>query len=314
MEWHGEKMIPNGLPELIHQVTPNWIRQQSKVIVYSRLPKSIGDERRLRGRTYPNGRWQIIELFPTNILLDYKGPGVTSFNYWLHFLDVLLRQVGQIATEEKLVGRFSYERYNSDFSYRDYIEAWAAVWKNMTKDVIASRDPRVGQPLGWIRGLAGIYIIRNTKMTLNSHGAQYCGKDLRRIQDIRAYKCRGQFTLTNVLSNFANMYLPKLDNKVPRFMRRLRRYAKKTAAKIGIKRSYTDTAGRKHLFFNYGEAMAMTDQLRRYVLENDLIEVAVRESLNYDRLLQDSQYRLINGPKISSPQPTLKMICRYHNQ
>lgn len=34
MECYGEKMLPNGLPELIYQVTPEKIREQLKVIVY----------------------------------------------------------------------------------------------------------------------------------------------------------------------------------------------------------------------------------------------------------------------------------------
>jgi hypothetical protein len=303
MEWYGEKMLPRGLPELLHQVTPHWIARDLKVITCHRDPFDPMSRTPL-GRVGWHDNWWVITLFPTKILGSYRNDslGVPSFIYWLNFLEVALHEVGHIVTADRLVWRDDDRRYEEDNGYRRYIEDRADWWMETTKDTIATRDTRLGQSVGWIGGLPGLYLIRQGKMMMKYRSERSCSPRYHGIQDVRAYRCGGQLTLTNVLYNFAKKYLPISYYKVPRFIARLRRYVKKEAPKIGITRHYIDTAGRKHLFFNNGEAKAMVDHLREHVSKGDLIEVAVKESTRYDRALQETMNRLIGGPEMSIPQ------------
>ncbi len=116
---------------------------------------------------------------------------------------------------------------------------------------IASRNPRLGQPYGWIGGLAGRYILRHAERAKKTE--QIPNNDFsQRIISIRAHRCGGQLTLTDIFSEFLKpFYYPGLEKKV---QTRLRRLTKKEVARLGIIRTFKDSAGREHFFFNYGEA------------------------------------------------------------
>ena len=89
MEFHGEKLLPNGLPELIYQVTPDYLRETIKVIAF---PGKIDKE--TLGVRDSDGTNQVIKLYPATILHFIEKSGVLSFNYWYKFLGTTLHEIG----------------------------------------------------------------------------------------------------------------------------------------------------------------------------------------------------------------------------
>lgn len=270
MEWHGGKMLPRGLPELIYEVTPNWILSNLKVIVHPKKAKR-GSANACVGW---HDNWWRINLYPTGILHSAKMHGsmftLISFRFWKDFLEIMLHEIGHIATWRKSMrtcGR--RQRYWEDWDYHEYVELLADVWCEEVKDKIASRDPRLGQPEGWIGGLAGIYLRRFIdfgKANSNSF-YHFC---LSRMNDYRGYRCGGQLTLTQVLRIFRSNYWDACVSNNSCHTKLLRRHVKRILPKLGITRHYIDSNGRRHFFFNYGESILVINELRRYVLENEL--------------------------------------------
>ena len=298
MEWHGEKMLPRGLPELVYEVTPNWILPNLKVISH---PKKA-ERGSANGCVGWQDNWWRIALYPTGILhsAQMSGPklGVISFWFWQEFLRIMLHEIGHIVTYPKSLKRYD-RRYWQDWNYREHVEWMADVWCEATNDKIATRDPRLGQPEGWIGGLAGIYLRRHIDFgKANSNSS--CYFSLSRITNYRGYRCGGQQTLTHVMSSFVRDYLGLDLYGIPRHARILRRHVKRILPKLGITRHYRDSCGRKHLFFNVGESIAAINELRRYVLENSLMDSILRESMRCDERVKTMSQLLKNGKRRSA--------------
>src|SRR5262245_54882171 len=68
MEWHGDKLLPYGLPNLIYQVTPPRIASHCKFIAHPRLdvPGCEGRAGHVSGRP-------IVHIYPT-VILKYSKP------------------------------------------------------------------------------------------------------------------------------------------------------------------------------------------------------------------------------------------------
>ena len=157
MECYGEKMLPNGIPELIYQVVPYDIIRNLKIIAHNKKK-----ERGVRAQVDCDDC--IINLYPTVIMAGSRREvdiieGVLSFNYWIEFLRVILHEIGHIATSEKIAD-ISTEEYKLRGEKYFYVERLADDWAASKIDKIKKRDNRVGQPKGWIGGLPGVYIIR----------------------------------------------------------------------------------------------------------------------------------------------------------
>jgi hypothetical protein len=295
MEWHGEKMLPRGLPELVYEVAPNWILPNLKVIVHPKKAK--------RGSEYGcvgwHDNWWRIDLYPTVILHGAKinGPkfAVISFWYWQEFLRIMLHEIGHIVTYPKSLKPYD-RRYRQDWNYYEHVEWMADVWCEATKDKIATRDPRLGQPEGWIGGLAGIYLRRHIDLgKANSNSS--CYFSLSRIINYRGYRCGGQQTLTHVVSSFVRDYLHLNFYDIPRCARILRRHVKRILPELGITRYYIDSNNRKHLFFSYGESMVVINELRRYVLEKNLMDLLYKESSRHEKHVEAMSQLLKYGKK-----------------
>jgi len=269
LKWFGEKMLPRGLPELIYQVTPDWILDDLKVVV---LPRK--EKKGVSGRIGWHGCW-LMRLYTTVILARTShNLGVRSFNYWLEFLRTALHEIGHIADPRNWAAGYGC-RYENDHNYYFYIESLADAWRDKTIALIKSRDDRVGQPKGWIGGLPGIYLIRHSNWAKETQ-SKCDGKYQKRMADVRAYKCVGQMSLSHVAERFCS----KLDihsYEVTQSQKKLRRLIKKIAPDLGITRHYIDKAGRKHLFFTYGESIRVGEALLRTMKENGLLQHIERE-------------------------------------
>jgi hypothetical protein len=268
MEWHGGKMLPRGLPELVYEVTPNWILPNLKVIVHPKKAKRGSGS----GCVGWHDNWWRINLYPTVIIHRATMHGciytLKLFRYWNFFLKTMLHEIGHIVTDTKTLKTFD-QRYWLDSDYRNYVEGMANAWCEETKNKIAARDPRLGQPEGWIGGLAGIFLRRFIDYgKANSNSSDFFF--LSRVNDYRGYRCGGQLTLTQVLRVFVSNYRDYRSSNNSCHTRLLRRHVKRISPKLGITRHYIDSNGRRHLFFNYGEAIVIINELRRYVLENGL--------------------------------------------
>jgi hypothetical protein len=98
MRWYGEKMLPNGLPQLIRKITPVEVSKKTDIITFNRK-----HECRIAGRYKYENNKIIIHLYPTVILdwLILQDDDVLSFTYWMALLKVALHEVGHAVMEKK---------------------------------------------------------------------------------------------------------------------------------------------------------------------------------------------------------------------
>jgi len=266
MEWFGEKMLPRGLTELAYEIVPGWISPRLTIVT---LPKK--EYKYLRGEmSYHNGNY-IIKIYPTVILADFiSGIGVTSFQNWVSFLKMFLHELGHVMTYDKYK-HISIKEYKENINCYEYIENLANQWCDITLSKIASRDSRLGQPIGWIGGLPGIYLKRSNDLAKkNLYNSSFSPFEMNRIDGYRAYRCDGQIKLLDVVKKLCTEYEIPWDyhgNGLTR-KNRITRIIKKINSDLGIQRFYTDKAGRKHIFFNHGEADSVLNQTRNW-LENE---------------------------------------------
>jgi len=246
MEWYGEKMLPRGLPELVYQITPPEILKDLKVISLNRRRKKGG-----MGRVGREGNYWIIQLYPTVILKNCGGLGTQSFCYWLRFLKTMLHEIGHIITGE-MVSEECKQRYEHDSENHHYIESLADRWRDQAIEKIANIDPRLGQPIGWIGGLPGVYLLKGIRISRRDGPFGTFKNKL--IKNFRAKKCGGQYGIDDV-AKMVWEYSP--------YRRRIYRIIKQVAFNMNITRAYFDSAGRKHLFFNNGEAIALSAEVRK---------------------------------------------------
>jgi len=269
MEWFREKMLPRGLTELAYEIVPGWISPRLKIITLpkQRLPKQkylyIAGE-----MIYKNGNY-IIKLYPTVILVKVlNGEGVRSFRSWVSFLKIFLHELGHVMTHYKWK-HISLEEYHGNENSWNYVESLANQWRDITLNKIASRDSRLGQPIGWIGGLPGIYMNRSNdiaKKYLNN--SSFTTFDMGRINNYRAYRCDGQIKLSEVATKLWEEYNKILDNfgydEVIK-KNKINRIVKKISSDLAIQRVYIDKASRKHIFFNHGEADTVLNQTRNWL-------------------------------------------------
>lgn len=274
MEWFGEKMLPNGLPNLIYQIVPAWLSRKLKIVTHSRKAK-----RGLKGQIgYHDGSYRM-NLYPTVVLFHARGPGVLAFQYWRAVLKTFLHEIGHVMTADKYrnIREWQYKQIDNVYLY---VEQLADNWCYETMDKIGQRHPRLGQPKGWIGGLSGAYILDTLKRIKREN--KYPKYKVKSIQNYRAYTCGGQLSLSDLVDeicyNLQPSYCPRTRNKV-------RSTTKKIAMLNGLHRTYVDGAGRNHLFFNYGEFRLLTKLVCRW-FENEgkhvLEELEKPDAVVYD--------------------------------
>lgn len=251
-------MLPRGLPRLVYEIVHPTILKNLKVICLNRK-----EERGVKGRVgWHDGYWRI-KLYPTVILQGGSElRGTLSFGYWQEFLRVILHEIGHIMTNG-MVSEMYYRQYDEDLECKRVVEHLADSWMDRAIEKIANRDPRLGQPLGWIGGLPGLYLIKWARIC-RADGDFYDAGSYGRIKDIRAYRCGGQYSIGDVMRMgwTGHSYLsPTINQRILRMIKRL-------APSIGITRFYIDRAGRKHLFFNHGEAVTVSTEVGKAIPES----------------------------------------------
>jgi len=259
MEWYGERMLPKGLPRLVHEIADPEILKNLKVICLNKKEK-----KGVLGHVEWHDGYGRIKLYPTVILAGGRSGfhGTLSFGYWRKFLRVMLHEIGHIMTNG-MVSEMYYRKYDEDLECKRVVEHLADSWMDRAIEKIASRDPRLGQPLGWIGGLPGLYLIRWAKFC-RADGDVYNGGTYNRLKDVRAYRCCGQYNIGDVMRMgwTGRGYPPSVIRQ------RIRRMIKRLAPSMGITRFYVDGAGRKHLFFNHGEAVAVSTEVKKAIPES----------------------------------------------
>jgi len=292
MEWHGEKMLPRGIPQLVYQVTPDWILRDLKVIVLSKKEKEpahvLGYVRK------ENSQWYV-RLFPTRLINDANTVAqncVQSVAYWVVFLSTTLHEIGHIFHTSSLLNDYHCRPW--------YYENLADRYRYQIMAKIMARDPRLGQPHGWIGGLPGIYLLRESKWARQE--GRY---DWRCLENLRAYKCEGQLSIRGVVHEICHwgpltLYRNGLWRKLKNFRSltpdlgiavrvpikgsdnchynilkdESRPLVKFVAEQSGIGRHHVDSAGRRHLFFNFAEAGQL---LEKFCDSVDVLESIMRK-------------------------------------
>ena len=180
IEWYNEKLLPRGLPELIYQICPRRVSPLKIIVNRRKSEESICGS--VKKATKPHFH---IELYPTVIFQDNQTYGQTvkwgvrSFRYWVIPLEVTLHEIGHCL---HIVGLLKIPSRDE--------EEMANLWAFQKMEVIGRRNPRLGQPDGFIGGLPGAYIIRKRAQKLDfSQGPRATFN----FDDYRAYKCGGQY-------------------------------------------------------------------------------------------------------------------------
>ena len=128
-------------------------------------------------------------------------------------------------------------------------------------------DDRLGQPKGRLTGYFGVVEYRLEKCADTQRKASgFNGFTYKMMENVRARLAGGQYALSHVAS-----------------MLKVSPYSVKRASEVlGIKRCYTDMAGRKHLFFTHGEmsniAHFLRDAGKKRYTEEEIRERFIRES------------------------------------
>jgi len=283
MEWFGEKMLPRGLPELAYEIVPSWVSTRLKIIT---LPKK--EYAHIRGLTSYSHDNYFIRIYPTIILKDWKmRPGVISFQDWCYFLEVFLHELGHVMTHDKWK-HISEKEYCENSTSYEYVEYLADQWRDITLNKIASRDSRLGQPIGWIGGLPGIYLMRSHYIREQDRYGPY---EMKRINNYRAYRCHGQIQLLEVVNKLWNEYNKSYDNfGYDEVIKRnkIYRMVKKISSDLGIQRLYIDKTGRKHIFFNHGEADSVLNQTRNWleIERANILKELLKEEMEKQQLTE----------------------------
>lgn len=270
IEWHGEKMLPTKLPELIYKLIPAQIAREGVKIISH--PKKGDTKYPVLGCIrYPESDLDIytIDLYPTVIIHEADRipfSGTRHCNFWTYFLDVMLHEIGHAVTYEN-VGLPGVENYHRSHEARSIIERKAEEWKDNIFEKVKSRDPRAGQPEGWIGGLPGIYMLKELKSYKSGHSLSSSLTNAR-INCYRSYKCKGQYTLSDVVYETLSHFC-KYDVRV-RDSEKVRRLAKIECQKIGINRFHKDKAGRMHRYFNHREKETLKQALAEKIIEKNL--------------------------------------------
>lgn len=255
MEWYGEKMLPRGLPELVYQITPPEILKDLKVISFNRKKKKGGGG----CIDWINDHWRI-KLYPTVLLASgFESYGTQSFRYWYIFLKTMLHEIGHATTSE-MISRTCRQRYDHDSQCHKFIEDLADRWRDNAIEKIAYKDPRLGQPIGWIGGLPGVYLLKGIRISRRDD--LFGTFKNKQIKNFRAKKCDGQYGIDDIVQMG---WIKPYEFPALIIRRRMYRTIKRVASNMGITRTCFDGAGRKHLFFNDGEAKAISAEVRKAI-------------------------------------------------
>lgn len=268
MEWHGEQMLPRGLPELVYQLTPAWILRGLKVIAFDgkesdKVLASVGRcDSHWRVKIYP----QMLLTWPP--VMDIRGrpsPGVMSFMYWKNCLMLILHELGHIVNGDLDVRQIVYRKYEEDKEFRHFVESSADSWADRMLEIVATRDSRLGQPSGFTGELPSPFMLNSFERMKRRSPNEFRKYSIRRIEDLRAYRCGGQLT-TNHIAKIIHTPSLKFSSET------VKRMVKRTASKLGITRQYVDRAGKKHIFFNHAEAMEIVSWIKKGFLHTDYFE------------------------------------------
>jgi len=250
MEFYNERLLPNGLPEIICAFMPYEKYPGAKVICHSRS----------EGRSWlgtVNDGTAKIQLVPTKIAFHLRGRGTYSFRLWQTFLQVALHEIGHIYTngQRQAISEAEYDTYGAAWAY---VERLADDWAGRAMARILEVDPRMGQPPGALKGYPGI-------LAYHRRAGQFAGAvDPGRIAEWRALKCDAQVTIGDVVSAIeirvinARMTRSFMSHPDRSWIKGL---VHKVADSFGIHRYFiSSTNGRHHLMFNAGEACAVADE------------------------------------------------------
>lgn len=277
MEFYHEKLLPNGLPELLCQVIPEQFYFNTKVIAFPRKQR-----RGVQGSVNFNGVrecWEI-KLYPT-IMAFFSGTsgdrllglrGTYSFGLWTSFLFTSLHEIGHMVTWKAVenVPAYVNEYGHTVFPSLErhlYAETVADNWACHTAKRIVAVDPRIGQPEGPLGGYPG-------KLAYERRGGgRLWGNevDRGRIAEWRAMKCGAQVPLTDIISQFAYDlpgHIGQLEYKDLVKVRAIVRGAIHRAAKeLRIDRHFINKRGWRYLMFNAGESLQILDWLKAHTKE-----------------------------------------------
>lgn len=245
------KLIPKTLIDLASYYKVKELR------VYYKRPKwaKTKDYSYIRGRA--NNERRSVCLFLRNIMFNQK----THSQYWLELLEVFLHEVGHIRNPHP---RISHKRYKNDNRTHEKIEERADDW--CKKEI--TRLLRVSDTL-FEPDYLGIFDII-TNWIFKDKDCRY-----RYINEIRSRKIGRQYALSEVTQKVFNLYNHNTSFKEPeglneeqkedwretrdslkkenRQYERAKRLVKRITDQRSMGKIYVDGAGRKHLFFSYGE-------------------------------------------------------------
>lgn len=241
MEWHNEKLLPVGLPELAYQVTPREIADRLQVVAVSRWKG--GGKRGWKGCVTEVHRTYIVLINANTVYVcaPRHAYGVPATAVWMEFLRTYLHEIGHIVAW--LTGRDPCDRvrYEHDTHYQMWVEDLADAWAEEVIARIAARHPYLGQPQPGVLGnYPGMRLVEEVRKTFGWRDKGYAVSGRGYVDALvtaRAAKVEGQLTTKAVA---------RATGVSPARVRRL-------ARQFGVGRVYTDRAGRQHVYYAWWE-------------------------------------------------------------
>ena len=243
--FHGDSLVPAELCRLLYLTVPDELHVP--VVFHNRptFPLSRG----LLGAC--NGDQIHVNLNKVyDAALWRRNPGAPTVRVWRTLLETAYHEFGHVATwrEIEAVG----DAYMSDRGDR-YIEGIADEWKDQRLAMLLEHDGRLAQPR-LLTGYLGLLVARLVNswhecLMGRRQGVGVAGSV--RANFVREVRCRRTGSQLSAGDALANIGLPRSAYWA---LRRL-------SADVGI--DYTDSAGRRHKLYTWGDLPILAERFRR---------------------------------------------------
>lgn len=244
LTFHRDTLAPPELCRLLYQTIPEAYHVP---VIFT-----IRDRRQARGSFNDHGAVSpYIEINLSviwgNIAWTGGLSGAMDAQLWYKLLSVCYHEFGHVATEPQWE-HIDWSAYVAKKRGYQWVEELADLWKTRRLLHLLDHDPRLGQP----RAIGGYIGARLRQMIGQCRKWDNWGSGkVTSLKNWRCYKTGGQLSAGDV-ARYLRLY--RKDSHSYDYAK-LRRLSKD----IGIK--YTDSAGRSHKFYTWGDLAKLTERM-----------------------------------------------------
>ena len=246
--FHGDFLVPRELCRLLYLTVPEELHVP---VVFHNRPTPLIGQRVLAICTGDQIHVNLNKVY--NAALWKGSPGALTVCVWRSLLDICYHEFGHVATQDQFeaVG----DAYRSYRGFR-YIEGLADDWKDQRMAILLEHDGRLAQPRV-LTGYLGLRVWRHldywhknwhkdweghreVSPTAGSVRASF-------VTEVRCRRTGGQLSAGEALEYIG-------------LSRTAYRELRSASADIGI--DYTDSAGRRHKLYTWGDLPVLAEALK----------------------------------------------------